>query len=404
MPVIIRTFLHQGRRCTIFIIKKIMLLIPKQRNLILFGSWFGNKYADNTKYMYEYLLKRDDLDIYWYTRNKEIYYKLKQEGKPVLLSSQPKAIWKQIRASLLVPTIGLYDFNQFFLSNCVYLNLWHGIPLKQIEYDQYHFYKPDQQSKEDKRSIAYLDLLRNGIEEYIVATSKLVEDIYIRAFHLKPSQVLNLGQPRNDVFYDKSLRQGVNSIVKQIKNNKKAIVYMPTHRDDGRVKMPMNELLNLAKIQKVCEDNNHVFIIKKHFYHRSEVEDLSMYKDIFDITNEELDAQALLYEADILITDYSSCYYDYLLLNRPIIFYAYDLEYYLNKERNMYFEYKDRIVGPQCGTKDELTTCLEDLIRFDIDKFEDERISLRDSYYSNHNQRGVREQILDFIYDVIERN
>lgn len=397
----IRTFLHKGRRGVIILIKKLMLLIPKKKNLILFNSWFGNKYTDNTKYIYEYLLNRDDLEVYWYTKNKEIYEKLKREGKPVLLSSQPKAIWKQIRARLLVATIGLDDFNQFFLSNCVYLNLWHGIPLKEIEYDIYHFNKPMQQTKADKRMIAFLDLLRCGIEEYIVATSETVKDIYIKAFRFQSNQVLDLGQPRNDVFYDESLREGINTIVKQIKGDKKAIVYMPTHRHCGRIKLPMSELLDFSKIQELCEMHGYVFLIKKHYYHRSEVEDVSEFNNIFDITNEELDPQVLLYEADALITDYSGCYYDYLLLNRPIIFYSFDIKKYLKNERDMYFSYEERIVGPQCLDKNELSIAIEGLLLNATDKFEGKRVSLRDTYYSKQNQQCVRGQIEEFINGVI---
>lgn len=401
MKTKIRSLLHQGRRIVIIIIKQIMRLIPKQKNLILFGAWFGNKYTDNTKYIYEYLLNRDDLEIYWYTRSAELYNKLKQEGKPVLLSSHPKAIWKQIRARLLVATIGLYDFNQFFLSNCVYLNLWHGIPLKVIEYDQYHFDNPTQQTENDIKAIEYLDLLRTRIEEYIVGTSEVVNDIYIKAFHLYSNQVLDLGQPRNDVFYDESLRSDVNNIIKQIKGNKKAIVYMPTHRDDGRVKMPMTELLDLSRIQNVCKENNYVFFIKKHFYHRNEIEDLSSYSNIFDITNKNIDPQVLLYQADILITDYSGCYYDYLLLNRPIIFYSFDIDEYLKRERDMYFSYEERIVGPQCFNREELSEVIEGICKGIPDRFENKRIALRDIYYSEHNQKCVREQIVEFIDNVL---
>lgn len=401
MRVKIQDLFHKGRRVAIIIIKQIMKLIPKQRNLILFGSWFGNKYADNTKYVYEYLLGRDDLEIYWYTRNTEVYNKLKQEGKPVLLSSQPKAIWKQIRAHFLFATIGLIEFNTFFLSKCKFIDLDHGSPIKDSGFDQYHYNRAELQTKEDKRSIAFLKLLEDGIEYYKVVASNDVGNIIMKAFHLQPNRVLNLGRPRNDIFYDEALRKELNNPVRGIKENKKAIVYMPTHRSDGQIKMPMNELLDMQRIQDICEKYNYVFLIKKHYYHRNEVEDTSKFSNIFDITNEEIDPQILLYEADALISDYSACFIDYLVLNRPIIFYPFDFEQFIKQERGMYLSYDEIAVGPRAYNKDELSLFVEDLCKEAPDNFDKKRIALRNFYFSEHNQKCVRGQIADFIDEII---
>jgi CDP-glycerol glycerophosphotransferase (TagB/SpsB family) len=385
-----------------------MLLIPKQHNLILFGSWFGNKYADNTKYMYEYLLSREDLEIYWYTKNKEIYNKLKEEGKPVVLSSQPKAIWKQIRARMLISTVQVAEFNNFFLSNCVYLDLGHGSPIKDSGFDMYNYCYPELQTTKDKKSIAYLQLIRKHIDYYMVVASDEIEKIIQKAFHVHQGNTLNLGKPRNDVFYDKILRKGINTNIDDIKGDRKAIVYMPTHRSGGThgpggsIKMQMEELLDLPRIQNICKKYNHVFLIKKHYYHRHENENLSKYPNIYDITNEDIDSQVLLYQADALITDYSACYIDYLLLNRPIIFYPYDLEYFLKNERNMYIPYDEITVGPKTGNREELTQFIEDLCRENQDEFEQDRMKLRDFYYSKHNQQCVRDQIAKFIYRVVK--
>lgn len=375
-----------------------MHIIPKKKNLILFSSWFGDKYSDNSKYIFDYLLTNDNFSIFWFTRNKELYNEMKKNRLPVLYSKSLRAVWMQIRAKVLVATIGLWDFNQFFLSKCIYINSWHGIPLKVIEYDQYKYDKPNEQTLTDIKTIKYLNLLRVDIEEYILATSELVKSIYMKAFHLKNDNVPILGQPRNDVFYDEKLRSGVNDIVTYHKGNLKSIVYMPTHRDDGRTLMNMRELLDLYEINKICKEAGYVFILKKHYYHRNEKEDFSEFSNIFDVTNEQLDPQVLLFQADVLITDYSGCYYDYLLLNRPIIFYPYDIEKYLIKEREMYFSYTDRTVGDICENPIELSRSITKHIVDGIDDSINEREILRDKYYSPNVQREVRRSIVDFIY------
>ncbi len=393
----IRLIMHLMRKTIMRIIKFVMVFIPKKKNLILFNSWFGNKYSDNPMYLYEYMLSKKEYEIYWLTRDDLIYKKLKNEGKPVIKYPSFKAILKQIRANVLIASIGLDDFNQYFLSGCIYINLWHGIPLKEIEYDIYHYNKPEIQTQFDRRRIKYLDLLRKNIEEYIVSTSPLVTDIYMNAFHMEKKQVLELGQPRNDVFYDSKLRINQNSNLESIRKHSKLIVYMPTHRECGKIKVPIKDLLNLNIINQICKNNNAVFVIKKHYYHRDEDDSIEGYSNIIDITSDSIDTQVLLYQADVLMTDYSGCYYDYLLLDRPIIYYAYDLEEYLRKQRNMYFNYMDHIVGPLCKQKEEVEVSLNKYFANGLKDFDQKRNSLRDKYYSVDNQKEVREKIYLFI-------
>lgn len=378
-----------------------MLFIPKQNNLILFGSWFGNRYADNSKYMYEYMLNRKDLEIYWYTRNRKIYQRLKQKGKPVLLSTQPRAIWKQIRAHILVSTIGFTEFNTFFLCKCVFLDLDHGSPIKASGFDQYHINKPLLQTQEEKRAIAFHKLLEKDIEHYKFSASEASGEILKNVYQLPPDKVLNLGRPRNDLFYDATLRHGRDIPIKRIKGDKKAIVYMPTHRSEGKCKIRINKLMDLPKVQQICEEYNYIFLIKKHYYHRHEKEDISKYSNIRDITNKNIDPQILLYEADVLITDYSACFVDYLLLNRPIIYYPYDIDEFIKNEREMYLPYADIAVGTKAYNKDELSLAIENTCKRLPDQYADKRAALCDFYFSKQNQRCVREQIADYINNII---
>lgn len=142
---------------------------------------------------------------------------------------------------------------------------------------------------------------------------------------------------------------------------------MPTHRYCGKVKQNMHELLDLDAIEELCKKNNYVFIIKKHFYHKSEVEDFSKYNFIYDITSENIDSEVLIYQADIMISDYSSSYLDYLLLDRPIILYAYDIQDYLKNERGMYVKFNDINVGYKPENKEDLIVDLKKLIQDDRD-------------------------------------
>ena len=102
-----------------------------------------------------------------------------------------------------------------------------------------------------------------------------------------------------------------------------------------------------------------------------------------------------LWSADIMITDYSSCYIDYLLLDRPMVFFNYDMEHYLENDRTLYFEYDSVTPGPKCKTRDELTEILVQLLS-GKDGYKSKRQEVCDLFYSKDNQRPVSAKIIDY--------
>lgn len=350
MKDFVRTFFHYLRRVYVICIKSISLLWPKDKKLIIFSSWFGMKYADNSMYLFEYMLNNSSYRVVWYTRNREVYHKLLSEGKPVIYKNTLKAIFYHLRAKVFISTVQFNDFISELMSNCILLDLDHGFPAKYV-----HFVSPTI----TKREIEFEYILRKWVSYYMTASSKFTMEVVSKCFALPSDRLVFCNKPRIDVFYDKKLRKGNNQQIDQLKDNKyKAIVWMPTHRSDGNVNIDVAELLDLKNIQEICEKHNAVFLIKKHYYHRNERSDLDNYSRIYDITNEEIETQTLLYQADVLISDYSSCYIEYLTMNRPIILYVYDLDNYLKNERGVCVRMEDNHVGYKVKSKEELNNCL----------------------------------------------
>lgn len=391
----IRTLLYKCHILVVKVNKNIIRIIPKEKNLIMFSAWFGQKYQDNAMYMYEYFLKKKGYKAVWYTRNKSIYDKLTKEGKPVVFGNSIKAIWTQIRAKMLVSAVQFSDFNQLFLSNCIFIDLGHGFPNKQIGYKQ-----PDS----TERSNQYTRLLRKGIQFYMTAASPVTRDIQMDTFDLDSKHVLFCNKPRTDVLFDPNLRIGKNDIINKIKGSRKAIVYMPTHRSCGEVPLVIEDILDLDSIEEICEKNNAVFIIKKHYYHNKETTDLSCYKYIFDVTQKEIDTQTFLYQADVVVSDYSSAYIDYLLLDRPVILYTFDLDDYLKKERGLYLGINDNYVGFKPCTSEEFIESLRCVCSDWSDKQHEEgRRNLRNHYFSEKVSVGnAREEVFNIMVKLLK--
>lgn len=371
-----RKVLHHCRCLVILLTKYLFYFVPKQNDLILFSAWFGQKYADSSMYMYDYLLNKFDYKPVWFTRNKKVYSELIEKGKPVIYSRSLKAIWYLLRAKMYVSSIQFADFPPYLLTNCIYFDLDHGFQVKEGP-------------EISKQQRAYTDLLRKCVDYYHSASSYFCMTKVSEYYRVEPNRVALVNKPRIDVMFDPELRKGYNEKVEAIKGSKRAIVWMPTHRSDGTVKIDVAELLDLNEIQKICEENNAVFLIKKHFYHRNEHSDLENYSRIYDITNEEIETQTLLYQADVLISDYSSCYIDYLALDRPVILYAYDMEDYLSKERNIFIPFSENKVGAIVKSRDGLCDAFRDVCNDWADNSHKEgRKELRDKFFSEKLKNG----------------
>lgn len=364
------------------LVHSFLRLIPKEKGLVLCNAWFGQKYIDNTKYVYEYLLSHSNYKVYWVTKNPIIYNKLREEKKPVVMFNSFRGVIKQIRAQAVFSTVQFNDFNQWLLTNTIYIDLGHGHPIKD----------PGKAFVEEPLLTVQKMRLKN-VHYYGIKASEFAKEKHRDVVPVSPDHIFISDFARNDVFIDESLRIGKNIIVEEFKNDKKAIVYMPTHRSDGKKTMNLSDILPLDEIQAFCKKNNYVFIIKKHFYHRNEVMDLSEYSNIFDITNvDDIDPQVLLYQTDVLISDYSACYIDFLLLNRPLLFYQYDLEEYQKQERSLYIPFESLDIAPIAYNKSEFIEKLNVACNPE-DLYAEKRRAFTPHYFMNTKQDNGREKV-----------
>lgn len=196
--------------------------------------------------------------------------------------------------------------------------------------------------------------------DYLIVTSKHIEDYYSEAFQIEKSKIRPLGLPRADYYFE-------NHNIDELKarfykrynldSNKKIILYAPTFRENEKFNNVFN-YLDLAKFNERLSDE-YVLLLRLHpkinKFYSSDICVEGDYIDCSDYKNE----QELMLVADILITDYSSIMIEFGLLNKPIIFFAYDLDNYLSNERGFYLDYKNDLPGPIVYTTDELIDSIE---------------------------------------------
>lgn len=379
-------------RLTLAIAKYIFGCVPKNKKLVLFNSWFGEKYADNSKYVFEYLLSNSEYRVFWLTKNEKIYEQLKEEGKPVVRYNSLKAKWLQMRCVVACSSVQFSDFNEWVLSNSILLDLNHGYPFKgnNMEHHTLNVLK-------DKIQLRFL-------KYYAIMPSQFCKNHY-GAVKIQPDQIIISDFARNDVFFDKNLRLGINLNIEKIKKGRKAIVYMPTHRSDGHVLFDTHKILPLDEIEDLCECNGWEFIIKKHFYHRNEKEDFSKYNHIHDITDDSsIDSQVILYQANVLISDYSSSYIDYLLLDRPVILYHFDWNEFQQNERELFIPFEKLNFCPKPQTKEQLFKELKNICTSGIDEYAAKRHDFIPTYFENAVISEGRKKTKHIIDSLIEKH
>ena len=339
-------------------------IFPRSKDLAIYGSWTGERFGDNSGYLFLYALQHAKGKHVWIAKDKRIVKSMRLRGLPAYYAYSLSGIYFQLRARIVFVNTGAADVCKNLIGGATLVNLWHGVPLKKIMYD---VHRP---GVEERTRLS-------ATENFVICTSENMRGIYKSAFLVDDDHCLALGQPRNDFFFVggrtfKSLTVIPSDLSKRI-SGKKIILYAPTHRLEGKQKLDLNSIINFSQLNRQMENEGSVFVIKKHFYHRNE-NPTEGYSSIIDLTRTNIDTQALLKLADVLVTDYSSIYIDYLLRGKPVIFFEFDLDHYQMVDREMYFEYDKVTPGAKVKTNRELLKALSYAIKGEYDNTEEKKI------------------------------
>ncbi len=311
----------------------------KNDNTVIIAGHSAKFMNGNNYYFFHYLETHSTaFPFFFYTKNKRAFRELEQKypGR-ILYAYRWQTFLQFVKARVLIVSTGYHDFFPFFLPNDKkVINLWHGIPIKKIGINT---------TGVNNRDI----LAFSKSIDYFCVSSKFEGELMKQAFVLPSYKIFVSGQPKNDfIRHDFSALPRVFPFL-----NKKVILYAPTFRDEGMEKKSLTELLKPEKLQRLLEKEDTFFLYRSHI-NVTEQGFLQGFDRIISASPVEFpDAQPLLYYTDLLITDYSGIYFDFLLLNRPIIFYNYDEAEY-KKKRDFLYDYKENTPGPKVQTPETL--------------------------------------------------
>lgn len=327
-----------------FFLKVLKLFVKPNDKLILFISFGGKKFDDSPKSIYDALLKDkrfDSYNIVWAFNNPE-KYKISR-GKKIKTDTLNYFI-TALKARIWITNSSVERGLSFKGKHTFYFNTWHGTPLKKMGIDIASTNK---------------SFVGKGKSNYDIFTAQgeYEANIFSRVFNIKQENMKIIGLPRNDVFssYSTEYRDEIKKQL-DIPLDKKVILYAPTFREyesNGGMERVLSVPMQIEKWKKELSDK-YVLLFRAHYevaksmdvIDDSFIRNMSNYPSLED----------LMIVSDMLISDYSSMFFDYSIMHKPMLCFAYDYEKYSN-ERGMYFDIREYI--PTATNEDDLITLIK---------------------------------------------
>lgn len=326
---------------------------PLEENTIMFETFFGKSYSDSPKYIYEYIAKNypGKYKFVWVLDNKQ---KLPYGGIQIKRFSRKYyyylAISKYFVFNVRQPVWFKHRKDQVFFET------WHGTPLKRLAFDLGDVFgaSPDYKKQIYKQSRSW---------DFLLAANKFSSDVFRSCFKYD-GVMCECGYPRNDILHAPD-RDEISARIKKslnIPEGKKLLLYAPTWRDDecyghGQYKFELK--LDLKRMRERLGDD-YIVLLRTHYFIADAI-DTSEFGDFTRNVCRYNDISELYLISDIIITDYSSVFFDYANLKRPMLFYTYDLEKYRDILHGFYIDMETELPGPMLFTTDEVIDAIQNI-------------------------------------------
>ena len=387
------------------VLKRYMISMKSQNterdpNLWVFGEWMGRKADDNSLFLANYVKeKHPSINVIW-VANKDADLHLLRKDITVIDRCGSHAISSLKKAGVAVVNENIVDLNPDSLnyaSGAILVNLWHGLPWKHIFNDAL------------KKSFLYKEIYQRleakfNYCKYWLTPSSDLERIVISSHYARRENCIETGYPRNSYFYNSEKVATIALNVRKAINanpSSKIIAYMPTFRDAGDEVFDFELLIDDLSFISWLADNNLYIIQKAHFVNQAKHHSIDIKKNPHIVTNNSFAAFELMAAADILVTDYSSCFFDYLILDRPIIHFIYDYYKYANEDRGLYYS-ADEVC---CGDAVETVEDLKHSLAANLEKpYKDKELRRkRRNRFINYENDHSCEDIYQFVKDKVEK-
>jgi CDP-glycerol glycerophosphotransferase (TagB/SpsB family) len=384
-----------------YLIYPFSFLFPRSRRKYVFGSYRGS-FADNAKYLFIYSVENGDKNIryIWLSTSRATVHKVRSLGLPAYWVLGPRGVWHALTSKYWFFNSYTSDIMFCLSGGACCVNLWHGVGLKRTEFNTVSGPLADRYTKKNKYDVfCHPESFRRP--DWLLTSTPFQTSMFAKAFRLPESRCLELGYPRNWIlnaddkdrsrYVDRYEPAQTREFIESIRGKyDKVYVYMPTWRDSQRT--VFTQSMDLERLNGILAAKNALLILKPHA-NVILTDTLGSLSNIV-LADPKSDIYPILPYAHVLITDYSSILYDWLLMEgKDVILYLYDYKEYV-RERDFYYPFDENVAGCRVETFDELCSLIESG-EYTINP--DERKRIVDKFWGKTASYDASRKILDFI-------
>ena len=379
----------------IFLYRYMVRVFPLEPQKVMFMSNMGRNYSGNVRAIFEKM--KEDARFSKHKKiwafNGDFFANVKKYGKTMLPKGCKIVRYGGIRYYYHMATSGIWIFDtrqEPYLikrKGNIYFQTWHGTPLKKLGLDIEEMKMAGEDRTVRDYRISFLE--ESAKWDYLLVQNDFSETVLPKCFGFR-NKIVKAGYPRNDVLAGQT---HINS-----GKRKKVLLYAPTWRDNeylggGFYKCPSRP--DFKKLEKEL-GRDFVIIVKLHYLvklKKGDIPEECIKSGFVRVLGNEKDIMELYLKADGLITDYSSVFFDYSILERPMFFFCYDLEEYRDELRGFYLDFEKVAPGPISTSEDELVRDIRQV----FDGFTpDKNGSMTDKNHENGYEEGWLRRLREF--------
>ena len=353
-----RVIKHHGRGVTRLAYDWWFTKLPVKPKTILYESFLGRNFSDSPKAIYQHLQAN------YPGKFKHIWVMADHTDTGPGNQPDTKVVkrfgWRYMYylATAKYQVINMRQPKWFIKRpGTKFLATWHGTPLKHLVFDMDNVASANPHYKE----IFYQ---QSRQWDYLITANQFSVDVFEHAFMYPTQKMLSTGYPRNDILSAPDKASQANNIKQKlgIPLDKKVILYAPTWRDDdyysvGNYKFTLK--LDIPRLKREL-GQDYVLVLRTHYFITDHLDTTGFGDFVYNESSYD-DISELYLISDVLITDYSSVFFDYAILKRPILYFVYDYEKYRSVLRGFYLNMETDLPGPLLKTNDEVLGALHNL-------------------------------------------
>ena len=356
------------------------VILGKNRAVVLFGSWMGEKYADNSRFLFQYLSShKKELgikEVIWATRLVKVKAEVEGLGyKCVLIGTKESYYWHcKAGIHIICNSVGgsntnVGDIDTALSAGAIKIQLWHGNGIKCV---------PGNHSCDSRAKYLIKKICSNGGwvvgNYYFLCKNDIDIEFFKRKFGAEPDKCIDGAYPRTCACEKYTLRE--QNIINTLRQYSKVVLYLPTFREKySNFVHPLSD----NRVLSYLEMNNILWIEKPHSADKNS-ESISTIKNANVLTLESsFDINVLIPLIDLLVTDYSSAMLDALYFRKQVLYYVPDYEYYIKDDRGFLMNYDSVCINPKVESIDAFFNSLLTITK--LNKYDEHAENIRRQFW-----------------------